>query len=38
MGMVTHKLLHYKNSPIHRVVKHFAIIGGDITSGTCSNK
>ena len=32
-GKTTLKPLHYKNSPIHRVVKGFIIQGGDFSAG-----
>lgn len=32
-GKTTLKPLHYKNSPIHRVVKGFIVQGGDFSAG-----
>ena len=33
-GATTKKPLHYKNSPIHRIVRGFIVQGGDFSEGT----
>jgi len=32
-GATTKKPLHYKNSPIHRIVRGFIVQGGDFSEG-----
>ena len=34
-GRTTHKPLHYKGTPMHRIVKGFIIQGGDFSCGEC---